>query len=96
MRTTITLEDELAQELQERARKTSRSFKDVVNDAVRLGLRALEHPPAPVSYSITPVSMGRPKPEFNLQKALNLADSLEKVASLSSTPSSRTGPALCA
>jgi len=80
MRTTITLEDELAQELHERARKTSRSFKDVVNDAVRLGLRALEHPPMPVRYAITPASMGRPKPEVNLQKALNLADYLEEVA----------------
>ena len=80
MRTTITLEDELVRELRERARETSRSFKDVVNDAVRLGLRALEYPPLPARHAVTPASMGHPKAGVTLQRALKVADSLEEAA----------------
>lgn len=37
-RTTLTLEDDVAQLLLEESRRTGRSFKDVVNDAIRAGL----------------------------------------------------------
>jgi hypothetical protein len=82
MRTTITLDDELARELQERARKTRRSFKEVVNDAVRVGLRAIESPPMPARHMIKPISMGQPHPGVDLKKALHLAGDLEDVAVL--------------
>jgi hypothetical protein len=42
MRTTLTLEDDLARRLREVARTQGRSFKDVVNSAVRRGLVAQE------------------------------------------------------
>lgn len=38
MRTTLTLESDLALQIQEVARDTRRSFKAVVNDAIRRGL----------------------------------------------------------
>lgn len=38
MRTTLTLDDDLAMALHDRARATGRSFKDVVNEVVRKGL----------------------------------------------------------
>ena len=38
MRTTLTLEDDLARKLRDLARSTDRNFKDVVNDAIRRGL----------------------------------------------------------
>ena len=38
MRTTLTLDDDLAARLQERARREKTSFKQVVNDAIRRGL----------------------------------------------------------
>ena len=38
MRTTLTLDDDVAAELQRRARETRRSFKCVVNEALRAGL----------------------------------------------------------
>lgn len=38
MRTTLTLEDDLARRLRELARSTDRNFKEVVNDAIRKGL----------------------------------------------------------
>ena len=39
MRTTLTLDDDIARELQQQARRRGESFKDVVNDALRRGLR---------------------------------------------------------
>ncbi len=40
MRTTLTLEDDLAERLKERARARRVSFKEAVNDAIRRGLSA--------------------------------------------------------
>ncbi len=38
MRTTLTLDDDLFMALNERARATGRTFKDVVNEVIRRGL----------------------------------------------------------
>lgn len=38
MRTTITLEDDVAAKLKAQVRKTGRPFKEVVNEALRIGL----------------------------------------------------------
>ncbi len=45
MRTTLTLDDDLAGRLKELARCTDRNFKDVVNDAIRKGLSLGDLPP---------------------------------------------------
>lgn len=39
MRTTLTLEDDLARKLKELARRRGISFKEAVNDSIRAGLR---------------------------------------------------------
>ena len=44
MRTTLTLDDEVAKQLQERARRSGESFKEVVNETLRRGLRSGEKP----------------------------------------------------
>jgi hypothetical protein len=46
MRTTLTLEDDVAKELQETARRSGASFKEVVNETLRRGLRRGEKPRA--------------------------------------------------
>jgi hypothetical protein len=45
MRTTLTLDDDVARQLRERARRSGESFKEVVNSALRRGLRADKLPP---------------------------------------------------
>lgn len=45
MRTTLTLEDDLARQLKEMARRTKRSFKEMVNETLQRGLRYSEKPP---------------------------------------------------
>ena len=44
MRTTLTLEDDLARLLKKLARRTDRSFKEVVNEAIRKGLSLGDRP----------------------------------------------------
>ena len=43
MRTTLTLDDDLAESLHRKARLSGRSFKQVVNEAIRSGLTRGEH-----------------------------------------------------
>jgi hypothetical protein len=80
MRTTLTLEDDIAKSLQEKAHQTRRPFKDVVNEALALGLVVMDRPREPVVYRVSPASMGAPRREVNLEKALALAEKLEDEA----------------
>ena len=42
MRTTLTLDDDLARKLRDRAHREGRSFKRVTNEVIRAGLQAAE------------------------------------------------------
>jgi hypothetical protein len=45
MRTTLTIDDDVAAELERLRRGRDASLKDLVNDALRLGLRQMTEPP---------------------------------------------------
>ena len=47
MRTTMTLERDVAAKLEQMARKRRQSFKTIVNEALRAGLAILDRPSAP-------------------------------------------------
>lgn len=55
MRTTITLDDDVAVELEKLRRETGRTFKDIVNETLRAGLR-----PAP-RQTVEPVQYTQPR-----------------------------------
>jgi hypothetical protein len=76
MRTTLTLDPDVAKALKRLAHETQRSFKDVVNDTIRAGL---SRPAAPRArrYRLTPRSLGGVRPGYDLDKALALADAME-------------------
>ena len=58
MRTTLTIDEDIADSLKERARLLDRPFKQVVNDALRRGLSpALSEAPAP-EYRVVPIHSG--------------------------------------
>lgn len=80
MRTTLTLEDDLAQQLKEQAHRTGRTFKEVVNEAIRRGLEAQGEMPRPQPYRLEPASLGGVRPGIDLDRALRLADALEDEA----------------
>jgi hypothetical protein len=65
VRTTLTLDADVAADLKRRARKTGKPLWQVLNDAVRAGLRAQAAPP-PRPYTLKPISAGGPMPGINL------------------------------
>jgi hypothetical protein len=77
MRTTLTLDDDLAAALKERAKRSGRPFKEVVNLIVRQGLEAEMAPPPIRRYRLEPSSLGGARPGIDLDRALRLADALE-------------------
>jgi metal-responsive CopG/Arc/MetJ family transcriptional regulator len=72
VRTTVTLDDDLAARLRDAAHERGIPFKAAINEAIRTGLeqRADVEP-----YRLTPVSMGTPA--MDLTKATQLAAQLE-------------------
>lgn len=58
MRTTITLATDVFEEARRTAGKSGRSFKDVVNDALRLGLTSMKESQPAKPYRVTPRPMG--------------------------------------
>ncbi len=77
MRTTLTIDDQIAEELKMLAFESGRSFKEVVNESLRRGLASRRAAPKARPYRMKPVSLGGPMPGVNLDKALQLAEILE-------------------
>jgi hypothetical protein len=73
MRTTLTVDDDLAAELHRRARETGRAFKDVVNEALRAGLAPASGPRIDVHY---------PTASLNLRVGLDLVHARHVAAEL--------------
>ena len=74
-RTTVTLQADVARSLKNEARRSNRSFKAVLNDAIRRGLNLVSPGPKP-RYRVKPhktqLALGVDPLEFN-----QLADELE-------------------
>lgn len=81
MRTTLTLNDALANNLKKLAHESGKPFKQVVNEVLLAGLAQQQRPTAK-PYRMTSVSMGTPYAGINLDKSLRLADELEDMAIL--------------
>jgi hypothetical protein len=78
MRTTLTLETDVAEALRRLATSSRRTMKEVVNETRRAGLASLQQRQRRRRrYRLTPASLGGVRPGFNLDKALALADALE-------------------
>jgi hypothetical protein len=74
MRTTVTLDQDVAAKLREVARERGLSFKTAINEAIRLGLNG--GAPAARRYRMPTASLGV-RPGVDLDKALTLAGELE-------------------
>jgi hypothetical protein len=75
MRTTLTIDDDLAGILQRRARDLGKPFKDVVNSTLRKGLLENAHLP-PHKVSVRPHDFGS-SPGIDLDRLNQLVDELE-------------------
>ena len=76
MRTTLTLDDDLAALLREEAHRTNEPFKQVVNRVIRLGLRSTEAPERK-RFVVKTFSLGSLKPGIDPYKLGQYADQLE-------------------
>ena len=76
MRTTLTLDKDLAVALREEVRRSGRPLKRIVNETLRAGFAARKAPPSR-RYRLKPVSLGGVVPGIDMDKALRLADALE-------------------
>jgi hypothetical protein len=74
MRTTITLDPDVAAKLKQTARESDVSFKEVVNSTLRRGFSEGEARPKP--YRVRAQKLGV-RPGVNLDKALQLAGEME-------------------
>ena len=75
MRTTLTLDDDVADELKQRARHLDQPFKQVVNEVLRRGLRPdAAEPREP--YRVRPLNFGL-QPGIDPLRLNQLADELE-------------------
>ena len=72
MRTTITLEDDVVERARAAATRLRTSFREVVNEALRVGLEKMEGPTTERAYSTKPHDLGlRPGVDLdNIQELL--------------------------
>ena len=76
MRTTLTLEPEVAAALNADVRRTGRPFKVVVNDALKQGLRLAGRPGKTPRFRVQPLHLGV-RPGMDLDRLGQLGDELE-------------------
>jgi hypothetical protein len=75
MRTTVTLDDDVAAKLKRLARERDISFKEALNSSVRRGIERGEARPRP--YRLPPPQRLEARRGVNLDKALQLAGEME-------------------
>jgi plasmid stability protein len=76
VRTTLTLDDDVAAKLKAEARRNGRAFKEVVNDALRRGLSTRRFSASAPPFKVRARDLGNLRPGISLD---NVAELLERV-----------------
>jgi plasmid stability protein len=76
VRTTLTLEDDVAAKLRSAVRRSGRSFKEVVNEVLRQGLSATPSSAKPARFTVRARDLGELSPGVQID---NVGDLLERV-----------------
>jgi plasmid stability protein len=77
MRTTLTLDDDVAAKLKAEARHSGRPFRDVVNETLRRGLASRRATPQRRAFTVTARDLGDLQPGLSLDNVGELLDRLE-------------------
>lgn len=77
MRTTLTLDDDVAARLKGEAQRSGRSFRDVVNDAIREGLAARRAPRPREPFRVVTRDLGETLPGVDLDDVEGLLERIE-------------------
>ena len=75
MRTTLTLDDDVAGKLKAEARRSGRSFRYVVNEILRRGLATRRAAPTQKPFTVSARDLGKLSPGLSLD---NIAELLEQ------------------
>jgi hypothetical protein len=76
VRTTLTLDDDVAAKLKSNARRTGRAFREVVNETLRRGLASAPPARARIPFKVQARDLGRRRPGLSFD---NVAELLEQV-----------------
>lgn len=77
MRTTLTLDDDVAAKLKAEARRVGRSFRDTVNAALRRGLEAERRTPPRKPFKVVTRDLGNLQPGLALDSVADLIEHVE-------------------
>ena len=77
MRTTLTLDDDVAAKLQAQTRKTGRSFREVVNATLRRGLATAVPATARPPFRVRARDLGALRPGVQLDDIAGVLDQVE-------------------
>lgn len=76
MRTTLTLDDDVAAKLKAESRRAGRPFKEIVNETLRGGLATRRAPPRK-AFKIKARDLGRLRPGLSLDNVAELVEQVE-------------------
>jgi len=77
MRTTLTLDDDVAAKLKAESRRSGRPFRDVVNETLRLGLASRRVTPSRKAFKVTSRDLGNLRPGLSLDNVAELIEQVE-------------------
>ena len=78
MRTTLTLDDDVAAKLRAEVRRSGRPFKQIVNQTLRLGLSSRRQYKSLPPFKVKPYDMGL-RPGFNYDNIGELLERLDEI-----------------
>jgi hypothetical protein len=82
VRTTLTLDEDIAARLADEARRSGRSFKDTVNDALRGGLDAARRRPPGGKFQVHAKDLGPLRGPLQLDSIARLLDDVDSPGAL--------------
>ena len=77
MRTTLTLDDDVAAKLKAEARRTGKSFKETVNEALRRSLSPSHKRPAETPFRVEARDLGDLRPGLSLDSVSDVVEQVE-------------------
>jgi hypothetical protein len=77
MRTTLTLDEDVASKLQSESRRSGRSFREVVNETLRRGLAQKTGSPPSAPFRVVARDLGELRPGLSLDNVNELIEQVE-------------------
>jgi plasmid stability protein len=77
MRTTLTLDEDVAAKLKAETRRSGRSFRDTVNDVLRHGLESRRITPPRKPFKVEARDLGQLRPSLSLDSVAELLEQAE-------------------